>query len=187
MTTANTRKHLRRAQPKQAWQQGIALVVVLWLLVLMTVIAASHARIIRTETRLASNQVENSKARSLAEAGVHHAILELLVRDEEDALRANLEFHRAQGVDFFIITDNNSEDATTAIAKEYEANGLAHYILETDDDYNQSAWVTRMARLAATARATGGSKQLAATTAVEVLLSTTKEGNHMTVNKAHTL
>ena len=83
MTTANTRKHLRRAQPKQAWQQGIALVVVLWLLVLMTVIAASHARIIRTETRLASNQVENSKARSLAEAGVHHAILELLVRDEE--------------------------------------------------------------------------------------------------------
>ena len=62
-------------------QQGIALVVVLWLLVLLTVIAASHARIIRTETRLASNQVEASKARSLAEAGAHHAIMELLVRD----------------------------------------------------------------------------------------------------------
>lgn len=94
MITANTRKHLRRAQPKQAWQQGIALVVVLWLLVLMTVIAASHARIIRTETRLASNQIENSKARSLAEAGVHHAILELLVRDEEQRWPVNGSINR---------------------------------------------------------------------------------------------
>ena len=63
-------------------QRGIALVLVLWLLVLLSVIATSHARVIRTETRLASNQVEASKARSLAEAGAHHAILELLVRDE---------------------------------------------------------------------------------------------------------
>ncbi len=94
MITANTRKHLRRAEPKQAWQQGIALVVVLWLLVLMTVIAASHARIIRTETRLASNQIENSKARSLTEAGVHHAILELLVRDEEQRWPVNGSINR---------------------------------------------------------------------------------------------
>lgn len=62
-------------------QRGVALVVVLWLLVLLTVIAASHARVVRTETRLASNHVEAGKARSLAEAGAHHAILELLVRD----------------------------------------------------------------------------------------------------------
>ena len=105
MTTANTRTHLRRAQPKQAWQQGIALVVVLWLLVLMTVIAASHARIIRTETRLASNQIENSKARSLAEAGVHHAILELLVRDEEQRWPVNGSINRIR-----------YQDGTVAIA-----------------------------------------------------------------------
>ena len=89
MTTTNTCEHVRRAQPKQAWQRGIALVMVLWLLVLLTVIAASHARIIRTETRLASNQVEAGKARSLAEAGAHHAILELLVRDEEQRWPVN--------------------------------------------------------------------------------------------------
>ncbi len=76
-------------------------------------------------------------------------VMTLLVRDEEDALRPNIEFHRQQGVDFFIITDNKSEDSTPDIAKEYEAAGLAHYIYEGDDDYNQSAWVTRMARLAA--------------------------------------
>ncbi len=63
-------------------QRGIALVVVLWLLVLLTVIAASHTRVIRTETRLASNHVEAGKARSLAEAGAYHAIMELLVGDK---------------------------------------------------------------------------------------------------------
>jgi len=61
----------------------MALVVVLWLLVLLTVIAASHARVVRTETRLASNHVEAGKARGLAEAGAYHAIMELLVRDAE--------------------------------------------------------------------------------------------------------
>ena len=70
-------------------QQGIALVMVLWLMVLLTVIAASHARVVRTETRLASNQLEAGKARSMAEAGAHHAILELLVRDEEQRWPVN--------------------------------------------------------------------------------------------------
>jgi general secretion pathway protein K len=55
---------------------------VLWLLVLLTVVAASHARIVRTETRLASNHVEAGKARSLAEAGAYHAVMELMVIDE---------------------------------------------------------------------------------------------------------
>ena len=62
-------------------QRGIALVMVLWLLVLMTVIASSHSRNIRTETRLASNHVDSGKARHLAEAGVYHSIMEMLVSD----------------------------------------------------------------------------------------------------------
>jgi hypothetical protein len=77
-------------------------------------------------------------------------VMTLLVRDEEDVLRSNIEFHRAQGVDFFIVTDNKSEDATPEIIKQYESEGIAKYIFEGDDNYNQSAWVTRMARLAAT-------------------------------------
>ncbi|MEC9375404.1 MAG: glycosyltransferase family 2 protein [Pseudomonadota bacterium] len=76
-------------------------------------------------------------------------IMTLLVRDEEDILRANLEFHRAQGVDFFIITDNKSEDSTAEIAREYEERGLACYIFEGNDDYSQADWVTHMARVAA--------------------------------------
>jgi len=76
-------------------------------------------------------------------------VMTLLVRDEEDVLRSNIEFHRAQGVDFFIITDNKSEDSTPDIVRHYEAQGIAKYIYEGDDDYNQTAWVTRMARMAA--------------------------------------
>ena len=64
-------------------QRGIALVMVLWLVVLLGVIATSHARNARIETRLAFNQSELIKARARAEAGVNRAIMELLRRDTE--------------------------------------------------------------------------------------------------------
>ena len=73
----------------------------------------------------------------------------LLVRDEEDILASNLDFHLQQGVDFFIITDNLSVDGTPDIAHEYVRAGVAQYLHETGDDYSQHQWVTRMARMAA--------------------------------------
>jgi hypothetical protein len=76
-------------------------------------------------------------------------VMTLLVRDEEDVLRANIEFHLAQGVDYFLVTDNKSADGTPDIIREYESAGVARYIYEADDNYNQTAWVTRMARMAA--------------------------------------
>ena len=59
-------------------QRGMALVIVLWLIVLLGVMAAGHARNVHTETVLASRHVESARARVLAEAGVQHAIIELL-------------------------------------------------------------------------------------------------------------
>ena len=50
-------------------QRGIALVVVLWLVVLITVIGSSHARNTRIETSLAFNHVGSAQARALAEMG----------------------------------------------------------------------------------------------------------------------
>jgi general secretion pathway protein K len=60
-------------------QRGIALVVVLWLVVLITVIGSSHARNTRIETNLAFNHVGTARARALAEAGINRAIMELFV------------------------------------------------------------------------------------------------------------
>jgi hypothetical protein len=80
-------------------------------------------------------------------------IMTLLVRDAEKLLRENLEFHLKQGVDYFIITDNRSVDATSRIIGDYVAAGLAERIWEPDDTFSQGRWVTRMARRAAMARA----------------------------------
>lgn len=68
-----------------AKQRGIALVMVLWLVILLGVIANSHARNARIETLLAFNQSELIKTRAHAEAGVNRAIMELLRRDADPA------------------------------------------------------------------------------------------------------
>ena len=41
----------------------------------------------------------------------------LLVKNEEDILEQNLIFHKEKGVDFFIVTDNNSTDRTPEILR----------------------------------------------------------------------
>jgi hypothetical protein len=72
----------------------------------------------------------------------------LLVRDEEDVLEANLDYHLSAGVDFFIVTDHRSNDGTPAILERYRRRGYLHVLSETGEAYEQGRWVTGMARLA---------------------------------------
>ena len=67
-------------------QRGMALVVVLWLIVLLSIMAAGHTRNVHTDTRLASRQVEMAKARGMAEAGINHVILEMLADNSSDEI-----------------------------------------------------------------------------------------------------
>ncbi len=53
---------------------GIALVIVLWGLAILSALALGFSATTRTETLLARNQLERTQARYLADAGVHHAI-----------------------------------------------------------------------------------------------------------------
>lgn len=69
--------------------EGMALVIVLWLIVLLSVMAAGHARNVHTETMLASRQIEFAKSRALAEAGAQLAIIELLAPNRVQAWPVN--------------------------------------------------------------------------------------------------
>ena len=59
-------------------QNGMALVVVLWLVVLLSIMAAGHTRGTHVDTQLASRQLAVAQARGYAEAGIHHTALMLL-------------------------------------------------------------------------------------------------------------
>ncbi len=74
----------------------------------------------------------------------------LLVRDERDIVDAHLSFHLNAGVDLVIATDHRSTDGTTEILESYARDGYVHLIRRQDSRIQQSAWVTQMARLAAT-------------------------------------
>lgn len=76
-------------------------------------------------------------------------IMTLLVKNEADIIRQNLEFHHAMGVDGFIVTDNISTDGTREILQEYKDRGwILEIIDEPSQDYSQANWVHRMATLA---------------------------------------
>jgi|SRR5436190_4409330 len=76
----------------------------------------------------------------------------MIVRDEGDILEANLRYHHALGVDRFVVTDNGSVDETAEILARYSDAGLVQVFDESGADYNRNerAWLTRMARAAAT-------------------------------------
>lgn len=75
--------------------------------------------------------------------------LTLLVRDEADIIGENIAYHLEQGVDHVIVTDNLSVDGTADIVDDYVRQGVATLLFETGRQFEQSKWVTRMARMAA--------------------------------------
>jgi Glycosyl transferase family 2 len=77
-------------------------------------------------------------------------VMTLLARDEADVIEPWLDFHLNAGADFVVATDNRSEDGTTDVLERFAREGHLHLIREPGDDLRQDAWVTRMARLAAT-------------------------------------
>lgn len=85
-------------------QQGIALVMVLWLVVLLTVVAASFTTHTRVETRMTGNLVERHKARMLLQTGLNRALLELMAGNSEQRWQVDGEVHELrQGEDRLLI------------------------------------------------------------------------------------
>ncbi len=71
-------------------QQGIALVLVLWVVTLLAVIAGSFVFSVRSTAQVTSNLASESRARAMADGGVYRAIYEML-RPETEADRWKLD------------------------------------------------------------------------------------------------
>jgi general secretion pathway protein K len=62
-------------------QRGVALVLVMWVAVLLTVVAGSFMIEARTDSLVVRNSMSNARAESAADAGVHRAVYELYRTD----------------------------------------------------------------------------------------------------------
>ncbi len=72
-------------------------------------------------------------------------IMTLLVKNEERVLEQNILFHKAMGVDAFIITDNNSTDRTPQIIQKYIDKGwVVESFMDYDTKHLQKKKVDRM-------------------------------------------
>jgi len=77
------------AYRSSAEQQGVALVLVLWILALMTIMAGSFALSTQRETSLVTNSRERAKAVALADGGIHYAMFMLNLPNAAQRWRAD--------------------------------------------------------------------------------------------------
>src|ERR671935_1425411 len=77
-------------------------------------------------------------------------VMTLTARNEADLIDAHLAFHLNAGVDFVLVTDNDSADGTTEILERYARDGVLRWTSAPDPEFSQMESVQRMAREAAT-------------------------------------
>lgn len=75
-------------------------------------------------------------------------IMTLLVKDDVDIIKYNIDYHLSHGVDFIIATDTGSIDGTRDILLEYKKKGVLYLIDESSESYMQGEWVNKMSKLA---------------------------------------
>jgi len=127
-------------------QRGAALVVVLWLIVVLTIVAAGHRYNAHIETQLAARHLETTRSRYLAEAATNLTIARLLSPDTA----------RNMAVDGRPV-DVRIDERHTAIVSVRRANGLVD-LNSADERLLQSVFV-----------AGGASAELAAALAARTL------------------
>jgi general secretion pathway protein K len=71
----------RRCSPFRSRQTGVAMVVVLWIVSLLTIMAASFSLSTQRNTGLVNNAKERARGLALADAGVHYALIMLSLPD----------------------------------------------------------------------------------------------------------
>ncbi len=76
-------------------------------------------------------------------------IMTLVVKNEEEIIETHLRFHKAMGVDGFIVTNHNSTDKTLEILNRLKDEGLVlEVITETSVQHQHNVWVNKMVHIA---------------------------------------
>lgn len=76
-------------------------------------------------------------------------VMTLVVKDEEKIIEKQIRFHKAMGVDAFIVTSHNSTDKTNEILEKLKADGLIVEILYKHTQAHQHhIWVNDMVDIA---------------------------------------
>lgn len=65
------------AHRKKIYQNGIAIIIVLWVITLLTLIAASFMTVMRSDIQVVTNSMGRAKAEASANAGIQRAMFEL--------------------------------------------------------------------------------------------------------------
>ncbi len=102
--------------------RGLALVTVLWVLVLLSLIAASFTHTTRTQVNLTRNQIENAAAEAAADAGIYRAILALLSPRTEGLLDRGMENLLSLGTENPAVARRKIEQS---LRREMQAGNLA--------------------------------------------------------------
>ncbi len=71
----------------------------------------------------------------------------ILVKNEIDIIEKNIHFHAKNGVDNFVIMDNNSTDGTRELLEELKKK-YEITIIEEKGVYSQAKWMTKLAHIA---------------------------------------
>lgn len=79
-------------------------------------------------------------------------VMTLLVKDEVDIIEDQLIYHFNQGVDMAVVTDDGSQDGTREVLESFAQTPYLQLVEPADGTYmrDESAWRTRLGRLAAT-------------------------------------
>lgn len=76
-------------------------------------------------------------------------IMTLVVKNEEDILEKNIRFHKAMGVDGFIVTSHNCTDKTNEILAKLKKEGLVFEIIyKNTKGHEHHIWVNDMVNIA---------------------------------------
>lgn len=75
-------------------------------------------------------------------------VMTILVKNEADIIENNIRFHADQGVDAFLVMDNNSDDDTPAILERLKNEYDITVVHDESMEYQQAQWMTGLAKQA---------------------------------------